>query len=445
MDKGKYLKVGLMLFSMFFGAGNFIFPPIVGKMAGTSMWLTLAFFAVTAVVLPVLGVLAVSESKGLQNLAGRVDKVFAAVFTLLIYLSIGPMLGIPRAGALPFEISIAPFLPASVDQQLALFAYTVVFFGVTYLLAMNPGKVLENLGKFLTPALLLLIVGLFVSTMVADLPAYTAPVGMYAEVPALQGFLDGYNTMDAVAALNFGFIVYLSIKSFGVEDDREITKATKICGSVAGLLLVVIYFSLAHLGAKSAALFPNTLNGAEILNVMSEYLLGSHGALLIGAIFLLACLTTCVGLVSALATYFTQLFNDKISYRKWALLWTVSSMFVANFGLNAILGYSVLILNTIYPMSIVLILLAIFNRQVSCNGLVYKSTVYVTIVVSLLSVLATYFPSLEAVNSLLPLAQYQMGWVLPALGTFAVTLVLSKASKKDFGTEVFPASSCECE
>lgn len=119
MDKNKYLKVSLMLFSMFFGAGNFIFPPIVGKMAGTSMWITLAFFSITAVLLPVLGVLAVSETKGLQNLAKRVDKVFASVFTILIYLAIGPMLGIPRAGALPFEISVAPFLPTSVNHQLA--------------------------------------------------------------------------------------------------------------------------------------------------------------------------------------------------------------------------------------------------------------------------------------------------------------------------------------
>lgn len=439
MSLGNYLKIGLMLFSMFFGAGNFIFPPIVGKMAGTSMWLTMAFFCVTAVALPVLGVLAVSESKGLQNLASRVDNVFAIVFTILIYLAIGPMLAIPRAGALPFEISVAPFLPASVNQQMALFVYTLIFFAVTYLLTMNPGKVLENLGKFLTPVLLALIAGLFASTLFVDLPAYTGPIGVYKEVPVLQGFLDGYNTMDALAALNFGFIVYLAIKSFGIKDDHEIAKATKICGSLAGALLIVIYFALAHLGAKSSVLFPETTNGAEILNRMSELLVGSYGALLIGSIFLLACLTTCVGLVAALSTYFTGLFQERLSYRTWAMIWTVSSMVVANFGLNAILGYSVLILNIVYPMSIVLILLAMFNRHVACNGFVYKSVVYVTIVLSVASVLATYVPALQPIVSWLPLSQYQMGWALPALAVFLVTVLTSKITKKDFGTEVYPA------
>lgn len=445
MDKNKYLKVSLMLFSMFFGAGNFIFPPIVGKMAGTSMWITLVFFSITAVLLPVLGVLAVSETKGLQNLAKRVDKVFASVFTILIYLAIGPMLGIPRAGALPFEISVAPFLPTSVNHQLALFAYTVVFFGVTYLLAMNPGKVLENLGKFLTPVLLLLIVGLFASTLFAELPDYTAPVAAYSSVPMLQGFIDGYNTMDAVAALNFGFIVYLSIKGFGVTSESEIAKATKRCGIIAGTLLVVIYFALAHLGAKSAALFPNTENGADILNVMSQYLLGNNGALLIGAIFLLACLTTCVGLVASCATYFTELFNNKLSYRTWAIIWTLSSMGLANFGLNRILEYSVTILNVIYPISIVLVLMAILNKKVESNRLVYRSVVYTTTVVSVLSVLAMNFPELKSVTSLLPFAEYQMGWAIPAVLVFVVTTGWFKLSSKTYDVEVFPVSASESE
>lgn len=443
MSNGNYLKIGLMLFSMFFGAGNFIFPPFVGKLAGTNVWEAMSFFAVTAVLLPFLGVLAVSESKGLQNLAGRVDYVFAFLFTILLYLAIGPMLAIPRAGSLPFEISVAPFLPASVDHQLALFVYTVIFFGVTYLLTMNPGKVLENLGKFLTPVMLILIVGLFASTLFVDLPAYSAPQGLYAEVPMLQGFLDGYNTMDALAALNFGFIVYLAVRGFGVKCDREIAKATQICGGMAGILLVVIYFALAHLGAKSALLFPDTTNGAEILNRMSEYLVGSYGALLVGSIFLLACLTTCVGLVAALSTYFTDLFQERLSYRTWALIWTVSSMFVANFGLNAILGYSVMILLLVYPMSIVLILLANFNRYVSLNGFVYKATIYVTIVLSVTDVLGSYFPMFKSVVNMLPLAQYSMAWAIPAFVVFVLSVLVSKMTKKDFGTEVYPSTSYE--
>lgn len=437
MTKKRYVKVSLMLFSLFFGAGNLIFPPMAGKMAGSGMWLTMAFFAVTAVVLPVLGVLAVSETKGLQNLAGRVDPVFAGVFTVLIYLSIGPMLGIPRAGALPFEMSVAPYLPKTANMEVALFIYTLIFFGAAFLLSLEPGKLVERMGKVLTPTLLILIAILFLSGLFKEMPVSAPPVGNYKTAPAVQGFLDGYNTMDAVAALNFGFVIYLTLKDFGVTDEKEVSSVTGKCGVMSGSILLLIYFALAHLGAKSAVLFPETENGADILAAMSGYLLGSKGALILGVIFTLACLTTCVGLITSCSAYFTELFNGKLSYKTWTALWTLSSMLLANFGLDRILKYSVTILNVIYPVSIVLVILAMLNKRFESGRIVYRTTIYTVAIVSLLEVISTKVPLIRTICSYLPFEKYQMGWVLPAFISFVVSGICFKMTSS-IERDVFP-------
>ena len=430
MSKKQNLKISLMLFSMFFGAGNLIFPPMVGKMAGTNMWITMAAFAFTAVLLPVLGVSVVSETKGLQNLASRVDPVFAMVFTVLIYLSIGPMLGLPRAGSLPFEMAVSPYLPESVNKTMALFVYTLIFFGAAFILSLNPGKLVERMGKVLTPILLVLIALLFISSFFKTMPVAEAPVKTYGKTPFVQGFLDGYNTLDAVAALNFGFVVYITINGMGVKDDKKIAALTKKSGIIAGSLLLIIYLSLANLGAKSASMFPNTENGASILSNVSIYLLGGKGAVLLGLIFTLACLTTSIGLITSCSAYFTELFKNKLSYKTWVFIWCFISLGLANFGLNRILGYSVMVLNSIYPISIVLIFMAILNRYVKLDKLVYRATIYTTAVVSVLDVAASTFGFVKHLVSFMPFSDMHMEWVIPAVVVFGLSLAFSKLSNK---------------
>ena len=429
LSKKEFVMVSLMLFSLFFGAGNLIFPPMAGKMAGTNMLKVMAFFGVTAVVLPVLGVVAVAKTKGLQNLAKRVNSKFAIIFTILIYLSIGPLLGIPRAGSLPFEMAVAPYLPESVSVKVALFVYTLVFFGLAYWLSMNPNKLVERMGKFLTPSLLILIAFLFISSLVKGMPAFEAPVDAYKSTPAIRGFLDGYNTMDAVAALNFGFVIYLTISNFNITDEKSIMSITKRTGALAGTILMIIYLLLADIGARSMGMFPDTENGAQILALVSKYLLGSGGAYLVAAIFTLACLTTSVGLITSCSAYFTTLFNNRLSYKTWVSLWTLSSLALANFGLNKILGYSVAILVVIYPISIVLVLMAMLDKFINANKLVYSLTIYVTMVISVvdgLKALNIETPVLYNLFQKLPFAEYQLGWAVPTLITFAVTFVYAK-------------------
>ena len=216
LTKEQFFSVAIMLFGLFFGAGNLIFPPLLGKQAGGATFQSLLAFGITAVVFPILGVVAVAKTKGLSNLASKVDKYFAIVFTTMIYMAIGPGLGIPRAGSLPFEMAVAPFLPENVSLSLSRLVYTFVFFLVAYLVCLKPNKLVTRMGKFLTPALLVLITVMFVGVLFKNPNAVTSPVGDYATSSTVKGFLEGYNTMDTIAALNFGLVISLAVKSFKV-------------------------------------------------------------------------------------------------------------------------------------------------------------------------------------------------------------------------------------
>lgn len=424
----QYLLISTLLFGMFFGAGNLIVPPMTGKMAGENVWITMLFFCVTAVVLPVMGVIAVAKSGGLKNLASRVDTKFAAVFTAAIYLSIGPALGIPRAGSVPFEMAIKPYLPEMFSGRLSLFAYTVVFFGVAYWLSLTPSKLVERMGKVITPCLLTLMALLFVTSLVKGMPAPTGPLAAeYSNYPSLQGFIDGYMTMDTIAALNFGLVISMVIYELKIKEEKEMIKVTIKSSLISGAVLVFIYFLLAYLGAASAGMFPETTNGAQIIGQVSLHLLGLGGTVLQGAIFTLACLTTCVGLITSSGKYFTTL-TDKLSYKSWVTVWTLLSFVFANIGLDAILKYNITILFILYPVSIVLILLALTDRWMQSNALIYRSMIYTTALVSTVGALASELkievPLLYPLFSALPLHLFKLGWVVPALVVWAITFTV---------------------
>lgn len=422
LSKKDLLLVSLMLFSLFFGAGNLIFPPFLGQAAGNATWITILGFFVTAVGFPVLGVIAVAKSGGLKALASRVNPVFATFFTLLIYISIGPGLGIPRAGSLPFEMAVAPFLPKGlVSNSLALFLYTFIFFLVAYWLSLSPAKLVDRMGKILTPTLLLLIALIFIASIFRPLGSYGNVTGVYSEAPFISGFLDGYMTMDTIAALNFGIVIALVIKSKGVKEDSIVVKTSVKAGIIAGMLLILIYSMLAHLGATSGGRFGMTENGAQTLSNIITYIFGRPGAILLAVIFTLACLTTCVGLITSCSQYFQSL-TKKIDYISWVRILTLTSMLLANMGLNKILSVSVPVLNAIYPIAIMLILLAMIDKYIKGSSLVYTMTIVFTAIVSVFHALSTVGVNIEFLNRIfenLPFYAYGLGWVVPAfLGLF---------------------------
>jgi len=431
MESRKLLFVSLMIFSMFFGAGNLIFPPLLGQLSGTNMLASMGGFLFSAVGFPILAIAVVAKAGGLHILASRVHPRFAFAFTVLIYLSIGPFLGIPRAASLAFEMGISPFLSNTVSESsLPLFIYTLVYFGIAYWLCMSPSKLVDRFGKVLTPTLLVLILSIFVFSLFKPIGEIAAPIGDYAQFPLLKGFLEGYMTMDAIAALNFGIVISIALKEMGVTEEKKLVSNTIKAGAIAGLLLSIIYVMLAYLGAVSQTRFGVTENGAQALTNVVFYLFGQRGTVLLGVIFSLACLTTSVGLLTSCSQYFTKLI-PKVSYRTLITILSVSSMIFANVGLTQILNISVPVLTAIYPMAIVLMVLALLNNFFKGNSYVYLFAMICTSSISILDALGQFGLKVNILN-ILPFYSKGLGWIIPATVGAIVGFIYGNLRNKGF-------------
>ena len=416
----KLLLVGFTLFSMFFGAGNLIFPPDLGAKAGTNFWPAFLGLAISAVGLPVAGVIAVARADGLDKLAGRVHPVFAQVFMILIYMSIGPCLAIPRTASTSFAM-LTPLLGSSAGLQLG---YSALFFSAAFLVALHPDRLTRWLGRLLCPCLLVLILILFGGCLLHPLAAqYGAPTEAYRSAVVLQGVLYGYQTMDALAALNFGAVIALNIRARGVTESRAVESGTIRAGLLAGGLLLAVYAMLSHAGAQTGAVYPGLATGAEVLTALAQQLFGRAGLVLIAAIFVIACFNTCVGLIACVGQYFHQLL-PRIPYPAIAAFFAVASMLVSNLGLAAIIRLSTPVLNAIYPAAIVLILLS-FMPGLEKHRAVYPLCMGLTVLQSIAAALP--LGAVSAAANALPLGSMGFGWVLPAAVGLAAGLLLNKS------------------
>lgn len=431
LGKRNLLVVSVMLFALFFGAGNLIFPPFLGQNAGSNTLTAMVGFLATAVILPVLGVVVVARFDGLDKLGQQVGKRFALVFTLLIYLSIGPGLGIPRAASVPFEMAVAPYLPQGANLKLWMAVYSLVFFLVALWLCLNPGKLVDRIGRGLTPAMLSLLVLLFVCFLFRGQTQVAQPRESYAAAPLLKGFTEGYNTMDTIAALNFGLVISTTLASFGLVEKRDRMRYTVLAGLLAGTILALVYAMLSYMGMCSSGVYELQENGAWTLRCIVYQVFGGTGAVLLAAIFTLACLTTCVGLINSISQYFSVLFTT-VSYRTWVYVITFFSLLVCNLGLNMILSISVPVLNAIYPVSIVLILLGLSHGLWKQNRFVYPMTVLGTGAVSVLYALGDAGVPLGGLGVLLhrlPLYKMGFGWLGVAAGMLVLSLLVGAFSK----------------
>ena len=425
LGKKNMVLVSFMLFSLFFGAGNLIFPPLMGQMAGAKTPLATLGFLVTAVLLPVLGVIVVAQFDGLENLARKVNPWFAMIFTIAIYLSIGPGLGIPRAASVPFEMAIKPYMPEDSDFKVYMLLYSLVFFAIACWLALAPKKLVNRIGKFLTPTLLLLIVGLFICFLFNGDKSVNPAQPSYENGAFVKGFIEGYNTMDAIAALNFGLVIATTLKTFNIEKKKDVMHYTVRAGILAGAILAGIYVMLAFMGMQSSAVYEIKGNGAWTLRCIVRQLFGNTGAIILAAIFTLACLTTCVGLVTSIAQYFSTL-TKKISYKSWIFIIVTFSFLVCNLGLNAILSISIPVLNAIYPIAIVLIVMGLLDKWIGKIPGIYPVTVFATAVISILHAIdgLVRMGPVSKMLEKLPLYTYGMGWVTVTAAAFAVTCIV---------------------
>lgn len=432
LDKKNRILLGITLFSMFFGAGNLIFPPFLGAQAGSATWGAFLGFVATAVCLPVLGVIAVTKSGGLENLASRVHPKFSFFYILILYLAIGPCLAIPRTAGTSFSIAVMPFWKEDGTLWMVRFLYSVVFFSVAVLVAMHPEKLTEYLGKRLTPILLVLIVGIFIVSLVHPAGGAADPQNLYCEMPMVQGMLDGYQTMDTLAALNFGMIVAMNIRAKGMKNEKNVMSETVNAGWIAGIVLTAVYAMLAYIGMMSSERFAGTANGTETLTQMVEFSFGKAGAVILAVIFVIACFNTCVGLFSCCGKYFEEIF-PRFSYKIWVCIFAFFSMVISNVGLDAILKFSVPVLNAIYPVAILLIVLSCIHHWIEKYPSVYKWSVIFCGVSSVLLVLDEHgvkVPGIATLLSMIPGYEAGFGWVIPTVIGIICGIIFSKVSSE---------------
>jgi LIVCS family branched-chain amino acid:cation transporter len=428
------ITIGLMLFALFFGAGNLVFPPMLGQNAGDQIWLANLGFLMTGVGLPLLATLAFgfSGSKDLLSLTSRVHPWFAVCYTTLLYLSIGPLFALPRTGSVSFEIGLKPYFPAEY-QHVGLAVFTVLFFGVTLIFSLNPAKMVDIVGKMLTPALIAFIALLAAASFAAPMGDPVQPAGDYGSRAFSNGFQEGYLTMDALAAFVFGIIVIEAIRAKGGEGRKSMLLVCFQAALIAAAILAAIYSSLAYIGATSVSSLGHLENGGQVLNQVSSHYFGTFGGLVLGIIVLLACLTTSIGLTTSCSSYFHKLLPG-ISYRNFCIILCVVSGLAANVGLNALIQFSAPVLTILYPLAIVLVILTFLHHVFGGKRSVYVISLLPTFLISLVDGLSGTALELEGLHRLfsetIPFFESGLGWLLPAFAGALIGSLLPQISKQ---------------
>ena len=431
------------LFGMFFGAGNLIFPVHLGQMAGQNALPAIIGFIITAVGIPILGVAAigVTHSDGLQTLSGKVGKGYGIFFTCLLYLTIGPLFAIPRCATVSFTTGITPLLGADSPERLYLLLFSAVFFAFVLFFSLRPGKITVWIGKIINPLFLFFFAVLMLAALLAPGAAISAvePVEAYRSDAFFPALIEGYGTMDAIAGLAFGIVVIDVIRRMGVDNDDAIAEDVLSSGLLTGALMALIYVVSIVVGAQSRGLFELSENGGIALTQIAGHYLGGVGLFILAFTITFACLKTSIGLVTACAETFSKMTNGKISYRSWAILFTVFSFAVSNIGLSAIIEYSIPMLMLIYPPAIALILLAFLGKFFAHDRTVYIATMIGTWAAAIFDCMKTLPAPVQTALHLdapiafaaahLPLFDKNLGWLLPAVIGFAAGMAI-RASRR---------------
>lgn len=431
------------LFGMFFGAGNLIFPVHLGQMAGRNALPAIIGFIITAVGIPILGVAAIgiTHSDGLQTLSGKVGKGYGIFFTCLLYLTIGPLFAIPRCATVSFTTGITPLLGADSPERLYLLLFSAVFFAFVLFFSLRPGKITVWIGKIINPLFLFFFAVLMLAALLAPGAAVSAvePVEAYRSDAFFPALIEGYGTMDAIAGLAFGIVVIDVIRRMGVDNDDAIAEDVLSSGLLTGALMALIYVVSIVVGAQSRGLFELSENGGIALTQIAGHYLGGVGLFILAFTITFACLKTSIGLVTACAETFSKMTNGKISYRSWAILFTVFSFAVSNIGLSAIIEYSIPMLMLIYPPAIALILLAFLGKFFAHDRTVYITTMTGTWAAAIFDCMKTLPAPVQTALHLdapiafaaahLPLFDKNLVWLLPAVIGFAAGMAI-RASRK---------------
>lgn len=435
LSLSQLLSLSLMLFALFFGAGNMIFPPAMGQMAGTHVWTALFGFIATDVGLPLLAIAAVVfAGRSLNQMVGRAGTKFGTFFIVLIYLLIGPFFAIPRTGSVSFELAIVPFLGDSTNTMLFSVIFTAIFFGAVYVLSANPSKIVAIVGKVLTPILLLAVFTIGLSAVIHPLGPLGDPVGDYTTIAFFKGMIEGYMAMDALAAGIFALIVIDNVEAMGIQREGNIVKYTLLAGLLAAIGLAVVYGILAYVGATAGALGQFD-NGGKLLSAVAKHMFGTAGMLILGIAVLFACLTTAIGLTTACGEYFSSNYA-KLEYNHIIIAVCLFSFVVSNIGLTQLLSITLPGLLMVYPILMALVLAGFLDRWLKGRKPIYIGILIGSACISipngLETLAANYHVSVDAMSQLLQMVPFYnlgLGWVIPAIIGGIIGYVVSVITK----------------
>lgn len=422
------LIIGLALFAMFFGSGNLIFPPYLGKLVGNKYPIAILGFLITGVGLPLLGILSCAKINGtFRDIAAPVGKIFAIAVTTAIILAIGPMIAIPRTAATTYELSIQPFFP-NINITIAI----IIYFLINLAFVLRPSSIIDTIGKFLTPALLILLLTIIIKGILM-------PIDSIAITPFENVFstslLEGYQTMDATASVIFASIIIAAVRQKGYDDVSDIIKITSLSGIIAVIGLGTIYGGLMYLGSQTVNIFPADITKTALLTQITQTILGRTGSVFLALAVALACMTTSIGLTSSAAKYFEDITNGKLNYRVNAIIVSIMSILIATLGVDDIVAFAFPILQILYPIVIVLVILTFLGFN---NKTVLTITAYTTLFVGILDNLKSVGLNIGFVNKLIsfiPLSNIGFSWLIPAVIAFLFSLTYVKLKGNKIASE----------
>ena len=399
--KKDIVVVGFALFSIFFGASNLIFPPFIGMVSGSEWITSFLGFILGDVGIILLSIYAVAKAGSYQAIMGRAGKKFGIALEVIIMLCLGPIIAIPRTAATTFELSVQPF-----TADISSVIFSILFFSLTLLLTIRPSKVMDIIGEFLTPILLIaltILIGKGLITPLGSLSDTLNTDGLFA-----QGVSQGYQTMDALAIGGVTALMMTSFLNKGYTDKKERISLTIKSAILASCGLVLVYGGLTYLGATVSTQFSGAISQTALLISITQQLMGQVGMIVLAIIVAFACLTTAIGLTSVTSKYFEDLTNKKLKYEYVAIFICVFSAIASNIGVDNIISLSVPVLTVIYPIAISLTILSLFKNFFTHN-LSFVLAGYTTLILSCLTAL-----NVPIINNL-PLAKFGFGWLIPAI------------------------------
>ncbi|SEQ75025.1 branched-chain amino acid:cation transporter, LIVCS family [Rosenbergiella nectarea] len=420
--------LGFMTFALFVGAGNIIFPPMVGIQSGEHVWVSAVGFLITAVGLPVATVIALARvGGGVDSLSTPVGKAAGIVLAMVCYLAVGPLFATPRTATVSFDVGIGPLVG---ENSQALAIYSAIYFCLVIVISLFPGKLLDTVGHFLAPVKIVALAILGIAALMWPAGNNLPATEVYQHAAFSNGFVNGYLTMDTLGALVFGIVIVNAARSRGIENPQLLTRYTVFAGLIAGVGLTLVYLSLFKLGSDSGSLISQSANGAAILHAYVQHTFGAGGSLFLGVLIFIACMVTAIGLTCACAEFFAQYIP--LSYKTLVVILGVFAMIISNLGLTHLIAISVPVLTAIYPPCIVLVLLSFTLNWWQEAGRIIKPAMAVSLVFGIIDGLkASDFSSVVPASlQHLPLSEQNLSWLPPVLVVIIVAAIIDRMKGK---------------